>query len=94
MYFESPTSWKLLGWIVYIALMAISIWFTWGVFEKFAKQDIAVKQYEEKIEAHPTIAICNFAIDWEYQKDFKIIYTASKSGDEVILGERRRGLLS
>ena len=58
----SDTYWKLLGWIVYISLLATSLWFTWGVLEKFAKQERAIKQYEDKIEAHPTIAICSFAL--------------------------------
>ena len=56
---------KLLGWIAYIFLMANSFWFTWEVLNKFAKQDTAVRQYEEdNIEAHPTIAICNIPQDW------------------------------
>ena len=55
-----PRCWKLLGWIIYLFLMACSVWCTWGVLEKFSKQEIAIRQYEEKIEAHPSIAICNF----------------------------------
>ena len=87
----SDTYWKLLIWIVYISLVATSVWFTWGVFEKFAKQEIAIQQYEEKIEAHPTIAICNFYPSTiEYQKDFSIIYTTYQSDgssveDDVVL---------
>ena len=64
--------WKLLGWIVYIILVGSSVWFTWGVFEKFEKQETAIQQYEDKIEVHPTITICNFEPSWEYQKDFNI----------------------
>ena len=86
----SDTNWKLLCWIVYICLVAISLWFTWGVFEKFAKQETAIQQYEYKIEAHPTIAICNFVQSKEYHKYFNITYTTYQSNglyveDEVIL---------
>ena len=80
--------WKLLKWIVYISLMATSVWFTWGVCDKFAKQETAIQQYEGNIEAHPTIAICNFHPSWEYQKDFNITYRTYQSdglSDEVVL---------
>ena len=80
--------WKLLIWIVYISLVASSVWFTWGVFEKFAKQETAIQQYEDNIEAHPTIAICNFHLSWEYHKDFNITYRTYRSdglSDEVVL---------
>ena len=71
----SDTYWKLLGWIVYISLMATSVWFTWEVLEKFAKQETAIQQYDDKIETHPTIAICGFTPDdWVYLKDFNITY--------------------
>ena len=69
----SDTNWKLLGWIVYISLVAISVWFTWGALDKFAKQETAIRQYEDKIEAHPTITLCNLNPYWEYQKIFNII---------------------
>ena len=83
--------WKLLGWIIYISLAAISIWFTWGVIDKFAKEETAIRQYKDKIEAHPTIAICDFHPSyWEYQKDFNINYTTYQRDefsikDEIIL---------
>ena len=73
----SDTYWKLATWIIYIILVATSVWFTWGVLDKFSKQETAIQQYEDKIEAlvHPTIAICNFDPSWEYQKVFNITYT-------------------
>ena len=80
--------WKLVAWIVYIILVATSIRFTWRVLEKFAKQETAIWQYEEKIEAHPTIVICDFYLYWEYQKHFNITYRAYQSDGlpvEVIL---------
>ena len=72
--------------------MATSVWFTWGVFDKFAKQETAIRQYEDKIEAHPTIAIClGFSfLRVEYQKSFNITYTTYQNDgvsveDEVVL---------
>ena len=56
----SDLNWKLLGWFVYISLMATAFWFTWGVINKFGKRETVIRQYEDKIEEHPTIAICNF----------------------------------
>ena len=86
----SATYWKLLNWIIYISLVAISVWFTWGVFGKFAKEETAIRQYQEKIDVHPTIAICNFGLSWEYHKKFSINYTTYQSDgfsieDEVAL---------
>ena len=70
--------------------MACSVWCTWGVLEKFAKQEIAIRQYEEKIEVHPTIAICNFNPNIWYQGFFNITYTTYQSDgstmkDKVVL---------
>ena len=86
----SDTYWKLLHWIVYISLMATSVWFTWGVLKKFAQQETAIRQYEDKIEAHPTIVICGFSLSEEYQEFFNISYTTYQSDgfsieDEVVL---------
>ena len=80
------TYWKLLNWIIYISLVAISVWFTWGVLDKFAKQATAIRQYEDEIDMHPTIIIC---LGTDYQK-FRITYTTYQSDgvtieDEVIL---------
>ena len=71
--------WKLVGWIAYISLVTISIWFTKGVLDKYAKQETAIQQDKDDIEAHPTIAICNldqrilssipFSINYTYQMD-------------------------
>ena len=62
--------------------MAISVWFTWGVFGKYAKEETAFRQYEEEIEVHPTIALCDIGwksdrsiITYEFQKDFFLTYT-------------------
>ena len=66
--------------------MAISLWFSWEVKEKFAKQETAIQVYEDKIEAHPTIVIngkylnsvqCNLSPIFciEYQKHWNITYT-------------------
>ena len=86
----SDTYWKLLHWIVYISLMAISFWFTWGVIEKFAKQETAIRQYEGQIEAHPTMVICGFLLSEEYQEYFSIGYITYQSDglsveNEVVL---------
>ena len=50
--------WKLIGWIAYISLVAISVWFTMGVLDKYARQETAIQQDKDEIKAHPTIAIC------------------------------------
>ena len=47
----SDSNWKLLGWIFYVSLMATSLWFSWEVKEKFAKQETAIQKYEDKFEA-------------------------------------------
>ena len=80
----SESRWKLLGWIVYISLMAISVWFTWGVLDKFAEQETAIRQYEDDIDVQPTIILC---LD---QKFRWITYTTYQSDgvtieDEVVL---------
>ena len=69
--------------------MALSVWFTWGVLEKFAKKETAIRQYEENIEEHPTIAFCGFK-PFQYYKKFNITYTTYQSNgltvqDEVVL---------
>ena len=86
----SDTYWKLLHWIIYISLMAISFWFTWGVIDKFAKQETAIRQYEGQIEAHPTMVICGFSLLEEYQEYFSIGYMTYQSDglsveNEVVL---------
>ena len=93
----SDSCWKLLEWLIYISLVATSVWFTWGVFDKFAKQETAIRQYEDKIEEHPTISICNLPIFLEYQKSFNITYTTYQSDgfsveDEVVLTMGRNHL--
>ena len=97
----SDSNWKLLGWIFYVSLMATSLWFSWEVKEKFAKQETAIQVYEDKIEAHPTIVIngqflnsflCNLSpiFCYEYQKHWNITYTIYKEDgfsvqDKVVL---------
>ena len=87
----SDSNWKLLGWIVYISLMAISLWFSWEVKEKFAKQETAIQVYEDKIETHPTIVINGIYIKYMiYQKHWNITYTIYKEDgfsvqDKVVL---------
>ena len=75
----SDSVWASMEWIIYIYLMAASIWFSWGVIYKFSKQDTGVQQYEEKIETYPTIVICMGLLN--YQTDFKIKYCL-----DIILG--------
>ena len=70
--------------------MVISVWFTWGVLDKFTKQETSIRTYEEKIESHPTIALCRFVPWEEYQTVFNITYTTYQSDgltieDEVVL---------
>ena len=75
-------------WVIYASLLASSIWFAWGVLDKYFKQDVGIKQYEGKVEKHPTIVIC---IDsWKYATDFYITYKIYPSDkysveDEVFL---------
>ena len=81
---------KLLVWIIYISLVAISVWLSWEVVVKFAKEEKAIRKYEDKIEAHPTIAICGFHSSLTYQKDFNFSYiTYQNDGfsieDEIVL---------
>ena len=75
-------------WIFYLSLIATSIWFAWGVLDKFFKEETGITQYEEKIEAHPTIVICMDI--WKYDADFNITYKTYQSDgfsieDEVVL---------
>ena len=50
--------WTSMRWIFYLLLMATSVWFAWGVLDKFFKQDTGIQQHEREIETHPTIIIC------------------------------------
>ena len=68
--------WASIGWILYLSLMATSIWFAWGVLDKFFKQDTGIQQHEGNIEAHPTIVICMGSL--KYQTDFEIVYGITK----------------
>ena len=84
----SDSYWNLLRWIAYVSLLATSLWFTWGVKEKFAQQETAIRLYEDNIDAHPTISLCNTLM--EYEKDFNITYTTYQNDgfsvdDEVVL---------
>ena len=83
----SGNHWKILDWTIYISLVAIAIWFTWGVFEKFAKQETAIQQYEDKIEAHPTISLCLFDQSWLYQEWFNINYTTYQHNGLLVADE-------
>ena len=87
----SQDIWSSIGWILYISLMATSIWFAWGVLDKFFKQDTGIQQYEGKIETHPTIAICMGKWKYKYQTDFKIKYTVKVGqnfvGNFLAIGE-------
>ena len=76
--------WSSIEWFINLSLIAISIWFAWGVLDNFFSQDTAIHQYEEKIneaippesfyetKIHPTICICMGS--WMFLTDFNIIY--------------------
>ena len=66
----SETLWLLIGWMLYLSLMATSIWFSWGVLDKFFRGEIGILQNEEQIKTHPTIVICMGLS--KYETDFKI----------------------
>ena len=72
----SDALWASIGWILYLSLMTTSIWFAWGVLDKYFKQDTGIQYYEENIQTHPTIVICMDS--WKYQTDFKILYVVTK----------------
>ena len=68
----SETVWASIGWIIYLLLMIISLWFAWEELDKFFKQDTSIQLYEEKIEIHPTIVVCMGSS--KYEADFFIKY--------------------
>ena len=70
-------------WILYLCLMATSIWFAWGVLDKFFKQDTGIQQHEGKIETHPTIVICMGSS--KYEADFHIYLSIGNEGSWVNL---------
>lgn len=85
----AATVWKCLDWILYVTLIAISIWFTWEVIDTFANQAKGVWQYEQKLQLQPTISLCLHPF-WEYETTFNITYiTYHNDGysyeDEAIL---------
>ena len=58
---------KTVEWILFISLCLISVFFMWGVLEKFTSKDTSFKQYGETITEHPTITICfNHVIHYGY----------------------------
>ena len=80
---------KCLDWIIYAALVAISIWFTWEVFDTFANQAKGIWQYEQKLQSQPTVSLCMHPF-WEYETTVNITYiTYHNDGysyeDETIL---------
>ena len=72
----SEAHWASIGWIFYIFLVTTSIWFAWGILDKFFKQDTGIQQHEGNMEAHPTIVICMDSL--KYQTDFIILYGITK----------------
>lgn len=81
--------WRLLGWMLFFSFMSISIWFTWGVLDKFTTKSTGIWQYEENIESHPTVTICLDPF-WDYGITFNITYRTYKSDgfstdDSVVL---------
>ena len=77
--------WASIGWIFYMTLLATSIWFAWGVLDKFSKQDTGIQSYEEEVETHPTIVICMGS--FKYDNDFYITYViAGKDGTNLKIG--------
>ena len=63
----SQDIWSSIEWILYLSLIATSIWFAWGVKDKFFKQETGIQQQEGKIETHPTIIICMGSSKYETQ---------------------------
>ena len=78
----SQDIWSSIEWILYLSLMATSIWFGWGVKDKFFKQDTGIQQHDGKIETHPTIVICMGSLKYETQ--FYIKYKANMLMDEYV----------
>ena len=79
---------KILGWILYLGLFAISIFFSSGVLQKFNSQATSFSQSEEIIKVYPIITICSESDTFNgqeskkyYWSDFNITYT-SYSGVE------------
>ena len=62
--------------------MATSIWFAWGVLDKFFKQDTGIQQHEGKIETHPTIVIC--MVSSEYETEFYFQYKVYRLMNEYV----------
>ena len=78
----SQDIWSSIEWILYLSLMATSLWFGWGVKDKFFKQDTGIQQHDGKIETHPTIVICMGSLKYETQ--FYIKYKANMLMDEYV----------
>ena len=75
--------WVSIGWMFYVTLFTTSIWFTWGVLDKFFKQDTGIQQNQGKIETHPTIVICMGSS--KYEADFHIYLSIGNEGSWVNL---------
>ena len=65
---------KILGWIIYFGLFAISISFSWEVLQKFSSQATSFSQSEEIIKVHPTITICSESDNFNDQEISKNYY--------------------
>ena len=80
---------KILGWILYLGLFAISIFFSWEVLQKFNSQAMSFSQSEEIIKVHPTVTICSKRFSYKmskkyYWNDFNITYSSGGLISRVI----------
>ena len=83
---------KYLEWILFIILCLLSIFFMYGVLQKFQSKDTSFKQYKENINELPTVTICMARLTfYEYGIDFNISYT-SVSDTILKLGENNLSL--
>ena len=70
---------RVIEWILYFCLCGISVFFMYGVLDKFFSGKTSFAYYDESVKELPTIIFCfsksdSTKTEYEYGSDFKILY--------------------
>ena len=77
---------QVIEWVLYFGLCGLSVYFTYGVIDKFFSGKTSFSQHDVPVNELPTIVLCfsnkydSRNIDYEYGSDFKIEYEFYKNG--------------
>ena len=81
---------KSIECMLFLGLCSLSIYFMWGVLDKYISGDRSFAKFEGKINEFPTITLClnkpedSDKMIYEYGTDFEIEYRLFKEGSYVL----------